>query len=135
LIIIDAAKFIQTAGLGVFDEVGDTGNIFLEQMPDGEGVASDAICLYSTGGGPTDGGGGLGKPGFQIIARGADLQELMTRASALRSLFDNTFSTIFCEDGTEVLMCKCQQSEPMHIGVDDNGRHEYSNTFLLITGG
>lgn len=134
MIIEEARKFIAANGLGAFDPDGGNVDVFLEVMPDGDDVPDEAICLYSTGGEP-DAGAGIGKPGFQLIVRGRDLTQLMERAKALRALFNNQYGTQFCADGTDVLICRCQQSEPMHIGIDDNGRHEYSNTFLVTTGG
>jgi signal transduction histidine kinase len=50
--------------------------------------------------------------------------------TALHGMTDTTLTA----GGTLVGLCLAAQSEPVHIGTDDNGRHMYSVNFDMITG-
>jgi hypothetical protein len=133
MIVVEIAEFIQANDLGVYDPDGVSGDVFIELMPP---APDEAICVYSTGGQPSDVATSIDRPGAQIIVRGtADPRAAMVRAAAVHALFNRQHSITFTDDGTRVMLCHCRQSEPVHLGTDETGRHEYMIHLDLITGG
>lgn len=133
LVIEQIAHYLHAEALGTFDPDGTGGNIFIETMPD---TPDEAIGLYSTGGLAPDIATSVARPGAQIIVRGSrDPRLAAAKALAIQGALHGMHSTEFVSDETRIMLCAARQSEPIALGPDENGRHEYSINLLLITGG
>lgn len=132
MIIEEIAEYISGLALGDWDPDDAGGNIFLEEMPPDP---DDAICLYSTGGGRSDAKTTVKRPGAQVIVRGVDLAETMTRAKSIHDALNDPTIRGFTSGGTRVMLCQCTTTEPVHMGTDDNGRHQYTSEVTIISGG
>ena len=133
MIITEIAQYLHDNGLGIYSPNGVDGNIFLEFMPD---EPDEAICLHSTGGMAADVATPITRPTVQVIVRGnTDSLAVAAIAESIHDALNNLHSMRFTMDGEYILLCQCRQSEPTHVGVDENGRHEYSINLALITGG
>lgn len=109
------------------DEAG--GDCFVDK--DLPATPNDAVGLYSIGGPPSDVKLGYDDPSVQIIVRGgADARDPAGRAAAiyaaLHGLHDHTLP-----DGTYVVGCAADQSAPVRLGPDENGRERFSLNFTL----
>lgn len=132
MIIMEIADYLNAHGVGIYDDSGTTGNIFIDNMPDEPDIA---IGLYSSSGMAPDIKTKLRRPGVQIIVRGD--RDPLTSATLAQQVYNALHATdakTFTDGGTEILLCAARQ-EPIRLGPDDNGRYEYSLNFQLITGG
>jgi len=128
---VDAlAQYLETAGVGNYNETGVGGDLFINVLP---GTPDNAIGLFTTGGPQADAKHGYDSPTIQIRVRGQrDPRPPMNRAESIYKLLhglDNTLLT----DGTLIVNCLCLQSAPVYIGQDSNQRHEYTLNFLFET--
>lgn len=135
MIVEELAVYLDSQGLAVWDPDGGSGNLFLNMLPDQPDVA---VGLYTQPGLAPDvsGNARVRRPGVQLLVRGgpnaiAAAQLARTLQDALHGLTNIYFSP----GGTRIMLCAAQQSEPVSLGPDDNGRHEYSINLRLITGG
>lgn len=127
--IVEVAKYLQTLGVGSFDETGVGGDIFIESLP---AAPDEAIALYSTAGLQADGRNPYDYPGLQLIVRGTqNPMPARQRAQEIYDLLHGFHGKSFITDGTWVVNCLGTQSGPVHIGQDANRRHEYSLNFQM----
>lgn len=125
------AQYLDDEGVGVFDETGATGNIFIETLPDSP---DEAIGIYSTGGPTPEGRHPYDNQTLQIIVRGT--QDPRTAQATAQQIYDllHTFrDAAFVDGGVWVVGCHAMQSGPAHIGQDESRRHEYSLNIRLRT--
>lgn len=128
MIITEIARYLHNQGLGVFDETGVAGNIFIATMPN---KPDHAIALFPTGGYPSSGTHGYDEPTFQVLVRGgldprAPMQKAQDIYDALHGLHHTELP-----GGTWVIGCLGIQSGPVAIGKDQSGRHEFSLNFAI----
>ena len=98
----------------------------------GEGIPNTAVFVVGTGGFPVeaylDGGskGGLEKPTVQILVRSDrnDFSGGVTLADSVLAAIDMTPPTGYVEARTTT-------SDPIYIGTDDTGHHEWSINVTL----
>lgn len=98
-------------------------NAFPPTSPDECGV------VRMTGGGsPT---GTLTRPSFQILIRAKHPSDAEEKAWEVFGFFK--LKRNFDVGSTHVIYCNAQQSSPLFIGMDDNGRYLYSVNFITIS--
>jgi hypothetical protein len=133
MLAVEVAKYLADQGLGEFDENGITGDIFVESMPDSP---DEAIAVLTSPGLAPDNATTVARPAIQIIIRGnRDPRTAYERAQCIITAMHAKHSTYFTENGIRIMLSSCKQSEPIRLGPDENGRHEYSINIQLITGG
>lgn len=126
--LVQIAKYLDSKGVGVFDEVGTNGTIyisFIPQMPDA------VIGIFSTGGAIADGKIPYDLPTVQIIVRDTNPAAGFEKGKEIYNLLHGFHHDYFIAGGNWVLNCRGIQSQPIHIGRDENERHEYSLNFEL----
>lgn len=123
------AQYLAEAGILTYESDEPGGDVFIDtELPD---VPGDAVQIISRGGLPEDVKLGYDAPQVQIIVRGgADAREPHTRARAIYAALHGLHATAL-PDGTWVVGCAADQSEPVWLGPDQNGRHRYSLNFTL----
>jgi len=125
----DIAKYLHAEGIGVFDETGVTGNIFMALIPSTPDVC---IGVYPTGGLTADGRLNYDRPTVQIWVRGdLDPRTGMDLALSVYNKMQGFHHDTFTAGGYWILNCIGVQSFPQHVGRDENDRHEYSINFQL----
>lgn len=123
------AEYLDTQGLGTFDDTGVTGDIYIHHLPS---TPDSCIAIYPRGGISGDDKIGYDMPTMQIIVRGTE------NPLAAAILAENIYETLngfhhdrFVVGGYYIVNCTGVQSAPTHIGIDDNRRHEFSLNFQL----
>jgi len=127
------AHYLDDNSIGVFDESGATGDIFIATMPD---KPDEAIAIYPTGGYKAEGTrlSRAGLPTVTILVRGdRDPRTAEDRAQLIYDLLEGFHADSFVSGGYYIIDCRGIQSGPNHIGQDENLRHRYSLNFLLTT--
>lgn len=130
MLVAEVATYLASQGLGTFDTTGTSGTIFVEVLPESP---DECVAVYSRAGSGSDSGLPYDYPNVQVLVRGT--QDPRGAESVAKSIYDalhglrNISLTV---GGTWLVGCKGIQSGPVHIGRDDNGRHEYSLNFALI---
>lgn len=125
------AKYLDAQGIGIYHEDGAGSTIFIEHEPPSP---DELIALRGTGGNPLPPVGatiGYDEPTVQLIVRGPidDPRAAYETARALYSALVGLSHVTFDESGTDelrVLLITSTQSEPYHLGADENGRHRYT---------
>lgn len=126
MILEDIAWLLHDKGLGTFDPMGVSGNIFICTMPPDP---DEIIALYPRGGPRSDVKLGYDTHRIQIMVRGTvDPRTGLTRA---QNIFDalHGIGRTTLRSGTLLLDCLGVQSGPVVLGPDTNGRYEYSLNF------
>ena len=129
MLIAEIAQYLQSKGLGVFDPDGVSGNIYLEYCPD----SPDAVIYITASGGPApDAKHPIDKPTVQMIIRGGlNPAEAQQKAQDIYNALHAFHHKQFVSDGRWIVGCWAMQGGPVHMGVDDLRRHEYSLNFQL----
>lgn len=129
------AKYLDAAGLAVYDPTGTTGDCFLEHLPD---APDEALMVLSTGGNPTSAAAtwGWDEPTVQLMVRGApeDPETPHAQAQALyNELQGLRYRTLDSGGADEVrlIICESPQSAPFDLGRDEKGRYRYTLNFAL----
>lgn len=121
----------ELAARGLVDYRPDAagGDTFLDDLPERDGLT---IGVYGRGGLPAEGGLGYDFPQLQVIVRAADADPRPAHAKA-RAIYDAMADLHHhtLPDGTFLVGCSADQSEPVRIGPDANGRHQYGLNFTL----
>jgi hypothetical protein len=131
VLAVEIAQYLQARGLGVFDELGSAGSIFIALLPESP---DEVIGIYPKGGHQADGPLPYDAPVVQVIVRGTqDPRPAAERAQGVYDALHGFHHDKFVPEGTWILGCRGVQSGPIHIGRDQNGRHEYSLNFELQT--
>ncbi len=133
MIAAEIAAYLGANGFGTWDPDGSNGDIYVDHMPD---TVDEGLCVYSSGGSAPDVSTSLARPAIQILLRGnRSARETCAKAEAILTELHGLHDTIFTAGGSRVMLCSARQSEPIPLGLDENGRHQYSINFTLITGG
>lgn len=131
MLLVEIAKYLHNQKIGVFDEKGVKGNIFINIVP---ASPDKIISLFSTGGPAGDVKHGYDRPTVQIWLRG-DKNPLtaFNKAQEIYNALQGFSGERFIDNGSYIVDCRGVQSAPIHMGTDANGRHEYSINFILET--
>lgn len=104
------------------------GNVFLEALPQQPDVC---VALKSYGGPPPDSGLPYDSPIIQILVRGDEDPKTATDLwYAIYSVLHGAVN-VDLPDGTRLVAALVQQSAPINIGPDANGRHRFSMNVRL----
>lgn len=129
ILTVQVAKFLDSEGLGTFDETGVSGTIYIACMPQ---TPDEVISIYPTGGGTSDGKLQYDNPTIQIMVRGtANPIQAATLAQGIYDKLQGFHHDYLIAGGYWILNCIGLQSAPIHIGRDETGRHEFSLNFQL----
>ena len=134
MILKGLAQYLNNEGIGIFDEIGDTSTITLNQIPDVDGLNDDVqIALYDTSIGEQP--VGVNKMiltvdyGFKILVRGgSDTEPVYNKAKEIYDLLHGLSRTTLPNSDivNNVISTKGQ---PEHIGMTEKGQHEYIISF------
>lgn len=130
---VQIATYLDDQSIGVFDESGATGDIFIAILPS---APDEAIGIFPSGGYKADGTrqDRSGLPTVQILVRGdQDPRTAEDRAQLIYDLLEGFHAESFVSGGNYIVDCRGVQSAPVHIGHDENMRHRYSLNFMLRT--
>jgi hypothetical protein len=128
MLIAEIAQYLNTQGIGVYEDGGPGGDIFLESCPSSP---DEVVYITSSGGAAPDRGFPVDRPTVQMIVRGGlSPVAAESRAQAIYDALHGFHHDQFVDDGTWIVDCFALNT-PTHIGVDDLGRHEYSLNFQL----
>ena len=129
ILTVQIAKYLDSIGLGIFDETGVSGTIYIACLPQ---TPDEIFAIYPTGGGVSDGKLQYDNPTIQIIVRGtANPITAVSKAQAIYDKLQGFHHDYFIAGGYWILNCIGLQSQPIHIGRDETGRHEFSLNFQL----
>lgn len=107
------------------------GNVDESQLP--------ALFVFSTGGYGSDDSLPIQTPTFQIIVKGKSFKldpiNMQAAEDLARDLILHLDKRIdFTVGSSRVLACRAVQSNPIPIGLDDDGRPTFSTNFVFRTG-
>ena len=124
MLVTQIAKLLHAQGIGVFNETGAGGTIFIGFQP----ATPDAIItLYPSGGFSSSAKLGYDNPSFKVRVRGTtDIRTADSKAQAIYNALHG-LGMLTLPDGTYLLTCT--GFPPGSMGIDSNGRHEYSINF------
>lgn len=109
-------------------EVG--GDCFLEKVPQ---QPDHVVSLFVYGGDIPDAKLGYDLPLLQVRTRsGSDPAQSRATSKAIYDLLHG-LSLVALPEGTTLVNCIAQQSDPTHIGADDLGRHEHTINYQIET--
>lgn len=102
---------------------GDDVNVFEEEMPT---EPDTAVALYSTGGFEADSKLPFDSPTVQVVVRAG--QNPQTAIDLWWAIYDYLHALRYTTlpDGTFLAWAIAQQSSPIRLGTDDNGRHRFA---------
>ena len=124
MMLVEAiARYLDGLSVLTFDPTGADGDTFLTVVPP---TPEDIVVLSPTGGFAPDPLDATDQPSFQVRTRASrDPRDAYERQLAiydkLHGLTDVTLA-----DGTHLSGCLAIQSDPVFIGLDENGRPEYT---------
>lgn len=129
MLAVELAEYLEEQGLVTFSADAVGGDTFIEKLPQ---EPDECVAIYSTGGFQESGMHGYDSPALQLIVRGTkDPRVALERARDLYSALHGLNALELTSGGTYVVGCWAQQSGPVRLGPDDNGRFEYSINLLL----
>lgn len=132
MLIAEIARYLDSRSLGLFDETGTGGDIFLERLPEGNG---DAIvtAIVNTGGYAPNARLHLDRPTVQILVRGGQLPTpAWLRVLAIYNCLQSFNTDRFVGGGTWIVDCQAV-AYPGANWRDDSGRIVYTLNFILQT--
>jgi len=111
-----------------YDNVGTTGNLFEEVLPQTPDLA---VMAESTGGYPKDMRNTKYSLGtVRFIVRGTqNATQAQQIATDIITLIGSFGSDYFVPDGLRIVSCQAIQGLPINIGRDGEGRHRFSINF------
>lgn len=129
MVAVELAQYLTAQELGVYDDIGTTGNIYINMYPSDP---DEIIAIYNQQGTEADVKLPEDNTSIQIIIRGTiDPIAAFERAQTIYNCLHG-FDGYFISNGTYIIGCIGQQSGPISLGTDQSGRHEYSINFNLI---
>lgn len=121
-LIEDVATHLQTSGVGTIGT-----NLFYSYNPP---TPDSCVTVLDTGGSEPSADLPTKSPTFQVLIRAASYDAAKTLANSVRTALHQTNNTT---RGTTFFYYILALQEPGHIGVDDNGRDEFSVNFRCLT--
>ena len=119
------AERLHELGLGIYDENGADGNIYLVQLPDESGNKADEIISILTSGSNTrepSYHSGVVKPISNIYVRGKNLHKVAKKACEIANMINNdSYET----NNFDVLQTFIS-AEPVLLRIDEKGFYMYS---------
>lgn len=119
------ATLMAELGLGTYEPDGPGGTLYHPRLPSTPDQCM-AIALY--GGAESDSKNPYDEPSLQVRVRGPADDSRIAEADA-----QNVYDTLhglgpreLTAGGTWLQLAICQNAGPVYIGVDQNGRHEYT---------
>lgn len=133
MLIREIAQYLDDRGLGIFDERGVTGTIFLERLPEGNATAEVVTAIVNTGGYAPNPRLHLDRPSVQILVRGGAVPtNAWLRALAIYNCLQSFNTDRFTPVGTWIVDCQAV-AQPGNSYRDDSGRVVYPLNFILQT--
>ena len=123
------ARYLDAAGLAVFDEDGDAGDTYLHALPD---APARALAVVPTGGNPVEGDTKLGwdEPTVQLLFR-SPADDPLAASEWAAEVYAALQGWSGVMDGLVVRRVRSLQTAPAFIGLDDLGRPRYSLNLAL----
>ena len=126
MVAAELAAYLHAEAIATWDASGQTGNVFVENLPDTPDVC---VAIYQRGGAEADRHLPYDRLNLQVIVRGT--QDPRTAQALTQSIYNvcyNFHQGYFLAGGTKVVECEAV-SMPGFIGRDQNARVEYSLNF------
>jgi hypothetical protein len=131
MLALDVAQYLDTLAVVTFDASGVSGNCFLETLPHKPDLA---VMVKSTGGPAPSASNPHNRPTLQFLVRGSsDPRPAQALAQAIWTALHHLTETELTPGGTYVGHAWAMQSEPVSLGTDEQGRHEYSVNIAFAT--
>lgn len=115
---------------GLFFSAVTGGNVFVEALPQAPDVC---VAIYSTGGAEADTLNPFDSPHVQLVIRGD--RDPRTALDLWYAVYDfvHGLEHVDLEGGTRLMAAIVQQSGPVRMGPDENGRYRFSMNLRLET--
>lgn len=126
------ARLLDTAGVGTYspDDVLPADATPIELVSFGPD-ADTALCLTTYAGPEPDHVNGWEYPRLQVRVRASNPNVALDLDRAAYVALQGLSAAL--HDGTALQDCYALQSDPTPLGVDDNGRHEFTRNYQLST--
>jgi len=123
MLAIELARYLHDKGLVTFDQNGSQGSCFIGTIPP---KPDEAVAIYHYEGLPASTVHGYDSPRLQVRVRGTEDPRVGFQLA--QSIYEalHGFEGYLVEGGYWIVSCEGLQSGPVHIGTDQNGRHEYT---------
>ena len=122
MLIKEIAQYLHARSIGVFDEVGSSGDIYLGILPD---TPDRVISIFQRGGQEADPRNEYRTVLVQVITRSFDKHDGMNLGQSVIDVLSG-FHGELIPGGTHIIDCIAMQSAPVDIGNDAKGRYEWS---------
>lgn len=125
LIHEQVALFLDSQNVGTYDVDGDTGDIYINTLPD---TIDNVVSIFLRGGGTRDPKGtdySYSIASVQVIVRNRSKHAGLEKASQILNLLHGHTGTL-TSGGNSILDITSLQGEPADIGMDEATRHEWS---------
>lgn len=129
MIAVALAKYLHAQGLLIYEPSRASGDAFIAQLPSSPDAA---VAIVPYGGTPLPERGSLpwDEPTLQLLIRGVPDDPIgpHTLARRLYEALQGLHDVTLDEGGADevyLAMARCLQTDPVHIGSDENRRHRY----------
>lgn len=127
MLITEVMRYLDSRGVVTYDASGISGNVFFGLLPTSPDIA---VAILPSGGRSSSIKHSYDNPTFQVLVRGTrDPRTGYEKALEVYDALHGFSGGPFVDGGYWVVKCQGVQSEPVHIGQDENGRHRYSLNF------
>lgn len=129
MLAAELGQYLHDQNVGVKDDNGSTGTIFVDNMPDSP---DEAIAIMTTSSGNSPFHQPYDYKNLQVLVRGtSDPRVSESKAQTIYDLLQGfTNGRFVATTGAWVVICKAMNT-PVNIGKDENGRVRYSVNFQL----
>lgn len=126
ILSIQVAKFLDSQEVGSYSESTE-GNIYIDFTPEG----GEKICINNRVGRKSDSMSDYRTAGIQVIYKGTENPiESLESAEKINNTLHG-FSGFFIPEGNEIVSCLNFQGGPYFLGVNNEGKFEYTMNYLI----
>ena len=126
----EIAKYLDEQDIVSFDETGTSGDCFIEVLPT---EPDNVVSIYMNSGTQADSKLPYDNPSLQIIIRGKyDPRVPFNKAQDIYNELHGFSSDTLIDGGYWIIGIMGEQSGPVRLGQDDNGRQEFEVNFEIM---
>lgn len=129
LLIEEVAMHINTAGIGVYDPNGDTGDVYLGILPD---TPAEIVSIFPRGGGQASPPVPYSETNasVQVIVRSIRRLDGFIKGQAIIDSMNGIDDTLVT-GGMHIIDISTMQGEPADLGMNQAGQYEWSINFSI----